>query len=341
MLHRTVYRYGSTFTGHYGFMALRADGLVGHYRHENEHRYRLEDGALKFFNAKDEQTSQLVYFPDANCALDKGRNGHYLLSALQLAPPAQPGSLAPLLVNSIPKSGTYYLEAAINRLGATRLRVHLGQNDCHDYRGLPDDAMHVRPSDQYLPIPAAAIAQIIQPNELAVGHIDDHDSLDACAAAGVQLLHCVRNLRDVLVSLYHFKRDRVAPTSLADSVWRSLSGAAGFTAFLAFYAERDIAHITSCATVILARPEPVLRYEDARAGTPHEAVSALFGAGGLASALEAVRDQPTPTFSGGRPPSAHLWSPAAEAFFQESGLEALNERLGYGAPIENYSDAAD
>lgn len=47
---RTLYRYGSLDSGHFGYVALAPDGRVRAYSHPNERRYRLEDGRLNFID---------------------------------------------------------------------------------------------------------------------------------------------------------------------------------------------------------------------------------------------------------------------------------------------------
>ena len=198
---------------------------------------------------------------------------------------------------------------------------------------MPEEEMHRDPRGLVLPAPAGAIAHLLRPGEMVVGHVDDHAQLDEAARAGVTLLHAVRDLRDVLVSLYHFKRTKVAPFSPADALWRGLDPQPGFAAFLLHFAERDIAHISRMAEIILARPEPVLRFEDLLHGN----VPPGLPIEGLGQALRDVQGQPNSTFSG-RDRAISLWSGTAEEFFAASGLKALNERLGYGARL---ADAAE
>ena len=92
--------------------------------------------------------------------------------------------------------------------------------------------------------------------EVVVGHIEHQDELDAIVGAGSTLIHSVRNLRDVLVSVFRFMTCVVAPDSAADAVWRAVPEPSGFLAFLAYFPERDLAHLCQVAAAIAERPNP-------------------------------------------------------------------------------------
>jgi hypothetical protein len=325
-IQRTLYSFGSASGGHFGYMALREDGRIGPYSHPNERGYSFDGAQLSFQDEQGHVSNMLAYHADANCFYNPSGSGLYLLPVLELTAQgeAAPG-LPPVLINSIPKSGTYFLEAACAGLGARALRLHLFAQTCHDYRGVPDELMHRDPRDLSIAVPAGAVAHLLRPGGLVVGHVDDNAQLDECAKAGVTVLNCVRDLRAVLVSLYHFKRGKVAAISPADTAWRSLAPVPGFIAFLCCFADRDIAHIRRMAEIILERGEPVIRFEDALAGQVPEVLPGFS----LNEALRAARNQATSTYSGRNRDDAAFWSPAAVAFFAESGLQALNERLGY------------
>jgi len=330
LIPRTLYRFGGLGGGHFCYMVLRADGSIGAYSHPNESRYELCGAALRFLDGAGAVTSRLRHYPDANVFLADGASDLHLLPLLTLAPALDRVALRPLIINSIPKSGTYFAEAAAVLLGAVPLRLHLFAHFCHDYRGVPEDEMHRTPDARVIGAPAGAVAALMRPGDVVVGHIDDPARLDEVAGAGVQLLHMVRDLREVLISLYYFKKTRVNPVSPADTAWRTLPPAAGFVAFLCRFEALDIAHIARMAEVILTRPEPVLRYEDAVRGiVPPGLPDALHA--GLGAALQEVRGRPTATLSC-RNREEVLWSDAAEGFFAASGLKALNARLGYNAP---------
>ncbi len=317
----TLYRFGGIVAGHFGYMALHEDGRIGAYSHPNECRYELDEDELRFLDAAGGVTSRLRYYQDANVFLGAEL---YLLPVLRLDAAPKTSTLAPLLINSIPKSGTYFVEAAMARLGMQPLRLHLYPHLLHDYRGIAEAEMHRRPELRAVNAPAGAVAELLRPGDLVVGHIEDHRQLDAVKNAGVRTLHLARDLREILVSLYHFKKNRVAPVSAADAAWRDLPPEEGFIAFLCYFENRDIGHIAAIATTILDRPEPILHYTQAINGI----VPSELDYPGLGEALRAARGQPTSTLSQ-RDHDSTLWSTAALEFFSASGLRSLNKHLGY------------
>ncbi len=332
---RTIYRYGSLAGGHFGDLVLRRDGSVGHYRHPNETAYRIVGESLAFLDAAGCPTNTLAFAAEVNAFVSRDA-GLYLLPVIELpAVPPNPQAATALLINTVPKSGTYLLEAAAVHAGLHRTRLHLFAHLCDDYRSVPDAEMHTAPERHRRTVPAAAVAHILQPGEVAVGHIDDDAQLDGVAQAGVRIVHCVRDLRAVLTSLYRFKRQVVRPLSPADAVWRALGEADGFLGFLSFFADRDVAQIARTAACILQRGEPRLRFEDLTgAHDPSVLQAQLAGwdaaaAAAFAAAVVQMRGQPTPTLLPGRSDPQPVWSPAAEAFFQQTGLARLNAELGY------------
>ena len=262
---RTIYRIGALGGTNFGHVILKSDGTVGFYQHPNEVRFDFDGTTLSFINTAGNITSQLRYSLEANCFLGKMPSDLYLLPILEL--PFEQSNDSPnlpaILINSIPKSGTYFLEAACTEMGVRALRLHLSSQFSHNYREISAEEMHHNPNQLVVPSPAGAIAHLLCAGEQVVGHIDDHSQLDEFIKAGVTVLHCTRDLRDVLVSLYHFKRSKVAPVSPADTAWRKLGLSSGFIAFLCYFAEKDILLIKRTAEIILERSESIIRFEDA------------------------------------------------------------------------------
>ena len=336
---RTVYSFGALGAGYFGNLVLRGDGLIGHYRHPNETTFRLLDDAVAFHDADGALTSTLEFLAGGNLFFSR-RAGLYLLPVLEMSapehapePPYRPD--AALLFNTIPKSGTYLLEAAAARAGYLPTRLHLSAHVCDDYRGLTDAEMHRAPERQRIPVPASVVAHVLRPGEVVVGHIDHPGQLDGMAQAGLRIVHCVRDLRQVLVSLYRFKRQVVRPISPADTVWRALGEVEGLLGFLGCFADRDVALVARTASCILSRREPRLRFEDLT-GAPPDLLRAQLtrwddtAAQALVDGIVAARGLPTSTLLA--PARTEVWSAAAERFFEEVGLGRLNRELGYPDP---------
>jgi hypothetical protein len=213
--------------------------------------------------------------------------------------------------------------------------LHLFAQNCDDYRAVAESEMHVQATQHRIQVPAGAIAGIMADGEVAVGHIADQQQLNEIKNTGVSLIHCVRDLRTVLVSQCRFKRRRVQPVSPADKVWRSLPDPAGFLGYLA-YASTEVAIIKQTATAILQRKEPRISYESLAGSddmaSAREQLQQLGGsfADRFVAAVSKVRGMTTSTSSDSRSDFRQVWSDAAQDFFQSSGLARLNRQLGYG-----------
>jgi hypothetical protein len=334
---RTIYRYGALGCGHHGHVILLPDHKIGYYRLQNVTSFDLSSGWLNFLDAGGRATSTLRCYEDANCFLSNDHRGLYLLPELELEDrPAAPPGLPAVVVNTIPKSGTYFMEAALATLGFRPTRLHLAAKSCHGNRGIADADIHIAPQNRQINVPAGAIALIMQRGDLAVGHIDDPAELASIRDAGVTIIQCVRDLRDVVLSLFRFKRSVVAPVSAADLLWRSLPEREGFLAFLCYAADRDIDYIARVAKAILACPDTVIRYEDVASGpVSDDAVSRLaqtlsIGQDAARMALTTGQSIPTSTSSGQRARYDDVWSGPVQSFFESTGLAELNEALGYG-----------
>lgn len=336
-LTRTVFSFGSPCAGagQYGHMVLRMDGSIYGYNHQNERRWSLVDKTLRFHAEDGAITSQLDH------AGNNIWSGHvacqhwplYLIPLIQLnarETDNQPEH-APIFVNSIPKSGTYYIETALTHVGVRPQRLHfLGRDIVDDYRNAPDAEMHRMPEYARLRCPLFLLLALYS-SEHSVGHVEHSDVIEQARNQGVFVITLVRDLRAVLQSLFHFKRSRVNHR-LSDRVWREAPDNIQFYAFLHYFYTRDIDHIAKVAECILDNPGDIcLRYERLSVCTP-EQLSAFdkLRAGfssNLCAALRHRYGRASPTLSQSLQPT--LWNDDAEQFFAASGLADLNRRLGY------------
>jgi hypothetical protein len=83
-------------------------------------------------------------------------------------------------------------------------------------------------------------------------------------------------LREVLMSLYRFKRESVDPVWSADLLWRKMDGSAGFWAYLCAAAEHELRDLREFAKIMPDLPGVALRFKDlARGEIPDDAVAKL------------------------------------------------------------------
>lgn len=340
-LTRVVFSFGSPCNGQYGHLTLSESGEILGYHHPNERRWSLLDGELRFHSESGAITGRFHHCQQSGSWIGHVEGRKWPLS---LQPTLSLGSATssacifpPVLVNTIPKSGTYFVEAALNQVGCPSLRLHLGGNDAvDDYRGMADQEIHIDPEAVRLYCPLPLVTSILK-SEHVVGHIHNQDIIDNIRAQGVCVLNVIRNLRDVLVSLYRFKLEKVRPLDELDKFWRSIPGTSErFLAFLIYSHSRDIQAIRNIANTMLRDNRGILlRYEELCTG--QISLEAKQKLNQIKDDLDkqlgqAFRDQygkPNPTYSGARSHWQDFWSEAAENYFLQTGLEELNQSLGY------------
>lgn len=318
-------------------MVLRDNGHVAAYNHENERYWLVDERFLRFLNDSGQVTSILRRYPLASSFIDDGRSGLRLIPVLDLGDVPIGEHTVRIIVNTIPKSGTYLVAAVLGRLGLHDLGLHLGDIELHDNRAIQMDRIHWNPAERRLECPASAVAAAMAAGEYVVGHLCNAREALAIEYTGVHIIQCVRDLRDVLASLWNFKRTKVKPLSAADELWRRLDGPAGFLGFLIHFAERDVASILAGARGIAEGSGLTLKFEDLVASAlPNAARDGLelieTGLGGaFIDMLPKVLGTPTSTLSEVRANHLTVWSAAAQEFFENSGLAEVNAALGYPA----------
>ncbi|KVZ88170.1 sulfotransferase domain-containing protein [Burkholderia ubonensis] len=342
-LSRTVFSFGSPCNGQYGHLVLRDSGEIYGYSHPNEHRWSLADGELRLHSIDGNVTSRFRSDDESGAWLgcvDKKKWPLYLVPVVRLeanmpTPDSAP-SFPSYFVNSIPKSGTYFVEAALQEMGVKSQRLHLsGRDTIHDYRGHAEEQIHVNPDAVYLQCPIELVTALLR-EEQVVGHVEHQSTVDRIREQNVTVLSVVRDLRNVLVSLFRFKTTKVAPNGTLDEYWRSLNGAEQIIGFLLYYADRDIAHIRTMAEMMAAdRDSIMLQYEALSTGTlTADAATRLNerhpgSAERLCESLKNQCGRRNPTFSGKASDWRSVWNDDLERFFNATGLAALNHALGY------------
>lgn len=332
-LSQHIFAFGSPVDTIYGHMVLGPNGKISGYRHANESAWRLSaDGALEFISETGSRTSYLKA-QSGSAWLGRTETSVFpvmLVSALRHDAKA---SAPAIVVNSIPKAGTYFLEAALSAAGFPGSGLHLaGERSIDDYRGLSPAEMHSRPEQRRLLLPVELVP-CITPGHTTPAHVERAETVQRMLSSGAHVIHVKRDLRDVIISLFRFKLERVEPTDALDGAWRAIDGQEQLCAFLFHYAERDIAHIREMAHLIADRP--ALAFEDMISANIPEELRDQFDAirpglsADVAAGLAAVRGRATSTLSKERSDWRAHWSPKIQQIFVALGLEEANRHLGY------------
>lgn len=348
-----VFCFGDYATHCFGLMTLDEGGEVRGYCNEREDRWSLVDGELRFLLRGSEiVTSRLrlvceepLLFHGASTADNNRLYLRELLSLQSLAALPSDPARPPLLINTVPKSGTYWLRQAFLHLGSQPTCLHLGNSLVHDQRGLPDDErIHREPWLRRTSLPLSLLGPALPAGSVSVGHVHDRREIEELARQGVAMIQVVRNLRDVIASLYHFKRHVVDPAHDRDPSWRHASDPTSrFLGFISCYRNNEIQVLADCVRCFTNHADPVtLRFEDLVNGHVNpclepELTRILGKPDALAYFREALRvtyRQPTSTLRRVRDKDRDEVSTIrnlAAAFVAGTEFAELNMRNGYAA----------
>jgi hypothetical protein len=345
ILHHTVYAFGSPCDQIYGHLVLRRNGSVYGYRHENERAWRLGNAGLEFIGNNGNVTSTLT-LSTVGGALPvwsgtvAGKRWPLMLQGFLMAPVYRSGPteapLPPLFINTVPKSGTYLLEKAFSLSGWNATCLHFFDDTVVDSREVAEGEMHRNPRDFCVSCRFPLAAATLGSSSVSVGHVSDVGMLRAASSLGVRRIWSVRNLRDVLVSLFRFKLEKVEPLVADEGYWRDAPEVSRFQRFCDYFKETELRFIFQCAAAAALEDEvPVVRFEDLLHGRIEPPLAGMLNelapelGKRFQETLGGVLHQRTSTYSGRTSDWTSLWSDKIEKFFRRSGWLGLNRRLGY------------
>lgn len=318
---RSVFLFGAVGHGPYGFMTFAEDGRVTTYENANESHYRLEAGRLSFLDGQGRETSSLVALPDQPLVFrPHGQGNHYLEPVLTLdAPPQDMPELPPVLVNTLPKSGTYMMAQALKDVGYAQVDLHLSARFLHDNRGIAPEDIHWQPQQRSVAVPARAAAALLRPGEFMVAHIDEAEELRRIERMDLELLNVVRCPYRQILSMMKFRLKKVKPSE-RDLIWQGMAGADRVKAFVISHPVEYWLEVSRMLTAEF----PCLRYEDLRAGVITEGAASARLTPLLAAGLKTAIGKRTPTLMQQSPQEdlLALKDPAVLAYLAALGLEA-------------------
>lgn len=309
---------------------MRKHGRVFGYESENERLWYREGEELVLVSRHGRNSSRYRMLGDGEVWF--GRHERrvypmYLIPVLSYTPHENAQHLPPVVINAIPKAGTHLCEAILTELGFESGATMFS------WENLVDDFQH----EDYLEIedeegsrgkicPLDVAIGAIPNGTMVLSHATIGDWIERSLDLGVHHIHCIRNLRDVLISLYRWKMRGVQEElTLAD-----------FLSFLEADQSADVALVAKTAQNILAHGlERAVRYEDLTStnadstGTRVLARSLGLPENEVAAALACAVNRNTTTYNPIHSDHSQFWSNDLELFFNSSGLADINHALGF------------
>lgn len=290
----------------------------------------------------DEITAESVpfdqWFPTAACA----RAGPlYLHDGRPCFRPHRIAGRAPVILNTIPKSGTYLYARLLELLGVVNTNVHLSASEFWDFRGAELRDIIMEPDDFKCELGIESTVGLLEEGQFAVAHIDRSTRTEA-SLKGLVHLFCVRDIRDVLVSHMRFLLDHRRRTRPNGSWCRASYRTQLFSGYLRGpgrrYLENRILPIAEW--VESPGPAATLRFETIMGDAGEDAqrrcletICELTHASATGDPLAILEGEvigaETRTYSGARSSFMDYLNDETQALLESLGVDALNERLGY------------
>lgn len=266
-------------------------------------------------------------------ALDTGSDGRLLAKTERGPWPA------PVIVISLPKSGTYMLGRFLERVGYVDTEWHVSEFLLTDYRGLSNDQKrgpHFR--ERVFHVPIGVSAGLIADGQFTVGHLPLTPSVRTSLGA-FHKLFLYRNLVDAIFSRMRFRIDSGREPRSAP--WVGMSpGPAQALAYLDAVGRQRLHDGLAPLLGWLREPDVASFAYEQLAGDRGErerdaCIRRLASALGVTPAQAAhtftsdVLGQPTPTLSSGRTEAARYLDRVVEQRLEDWGILELNRQLGY------------
>ncbi|WP_257538993.1 hypothetical protein [Sphingobium sp. CFD-1] len=325
-----VFRIGSPCGENYGFLVLREYGEVFGYYSDNELFWAQDGNELAFISSSGLISSR--YNSLGNGMIWIGRHERrlypmYLIPVLSYRPINAASHLPPAVINSIPKSGTHLCEKILLELGfESGATMFTWEDVVDDFQHEDTLELEDKEGSRGKICPLQVAVGAIPNGTVVMAHASSPSWIVSAFEAGTRHVHCIRNLRDVLISLYRWKR-RGANCShdLGD-----------FLEFLRSEAEADLTLVERSATAILSHGKGrTVRFEDlASPESAKRGAVVLARAFGLPledinAAIARAQGAKTTTYNAVRSDHHTFWNDDVEEFFEHRGLAQLNRKLGY------------
>ena len=334
----TVFRLGSPCADNYGFLVLKSKGIIFGYESENEKFWDFDEESVYFTAADGRVTSRYRHYGPENIWIghhERSLYPMYLMPVLSYSPNLAKRHMPPLLINSVPKSGTHFAQQIAMELGfqsgATMLTWERNVDD-FQYEGRADiDDERPGARGKICPLDVAVAA--IPNGTVVLSHAVNPVWIGAQGVSGLSVIHCIRDLRDVLISLYRWKIKKGDSANIP---------AMSIDTYLQEEAGSDIELLRQSAANIIAHGhDNVIRYEELMKRKPSgKLVDTLMRVTNatkskVEQAIATARNKPAATFTAHHSDFRKVWTDGLQTYFEESGLEALNLQLGYSALSSN------
>jgi hypothetical protein len=246
----------------------------------------------------------------------------------------------PLLINSIPKSGTYLLSSLLHELGMPGSGLHFRNTLFWDFKDKPLDEIISNPDQYKKNVILNESIKNLKPYEFCLAHLEYNKETETLLESmNIRHIFLVRNLREALISSMRFISDkrRLHTPSWADE----LDDKKRLVKYLNNFGAKYLRSFVRQANWLSRPSVTLLKFEDLLGdnGVDVQASSLtiLVKLANLAQPLPLIHQimqtsvlgKKNRTFSGSRSRLETYWSDDAELIFIDNAGVAINQRFGY------------
>jgi hypothetical protein len=236
-----------------------------------------------------------------------------------------------VFINTIPKAGTYFIGAVLNKLGFSDIEIHAGDAMFSDYRGKSIIEKQKLYDEYFVRLPYSVQVALTLPGQYLLGHV----SADVIRSVHKKekILLALRDLRYCIVSHMRFTYNRRHAGTAG--IRKNFTPVDVIEYLTANHANFLFGMARECLS--LKDESYIVRFEQLASDdlqSKIESARSICAVTGLSleqvlDAIEKSYGESTLTFSGSLSQIEDLWSEEAEDLFVKHGGDILNEQLGY------------
>jgi hypothetical protein len=239
----------------------------------------------------------------------------------------------PVIIVSVPKSGTYLFAEVLSALGVQSADIHIAPYGFQDLRFCSRETAIAHESDTFHMVPCDKVLPLVRPGQYVVSHFPCNQEILGLLK-GFKIIFTYRDLRDTLVSTMRWVAKKGHLSGNPESWAKLPDGPAKMERFLDKHGDHYFDSIHSMRDWVIQPGVLSLSFEEIQGdhGTYRQTqvvqqIADFLGIslppGEIAQVLKKCLGKETITFSGKRSSRKDLWSDVVEGFFLEPEVREL------------------
>ena len=232
----------------------------------------------------------------------------------------------PVIIVSVPKSGTYLFAELLSAVGVQNLDIHIAAYGFQDLRYSSKEFAIFHSAEAMVMVPSEKVLPLVRPGQFLVSHFPCNQEI-VQQLKGFKIIFTYRNLRDVFVSLMRWVAKKEGWERWPD-------GPPKMEYFLEKYGRHYLDNIRIMRDWVLQPHVLCLSFEEIQGDfgvfrqtqTVQRILDYLnisLPSGEIPAIVKKCLGKETVTFSGKRSSRKDVWSDKVEQFFTDNGVDEL------------------